>query len=110
MCTLDTDFGNCGCSLPKESPLSAASVHYNDAQSGGDMTNTNNYIPWRTNSTPAVTPSSLPSVREPVLPATDQSFQRTNEPLDMEQPPPDSVDDWFDLLGLSLDATSSENC
>ena len=53
--------------------------------------------------------SALLFARQPVLSATNQSFETTENPADIQQPPPHVVDHWFDYLGLSLDPTSSDN-
>ena len=53
--------------------------------------------------------SSVPFAKQPVTSATNESFESTENSLDIQQPPPHMVDYWFDQLGLSLDPTSSEN-
>ena len=53
--------------------------------------------------------SSLPFARQPVTSATNESFESTEDLVDIHQPPPNVIDYWFDHLGLSLDPTSSEN-
>ena len=55
-----------------------------------------------------VTPNLL-FARQPVISATNESLESTENPMDIQQPPPHVVDYWFDRLGLSLDHTSSEN-
>ena len=57
----------------------------------------------------AGTTSSSLFARQPVPSTTDEPFESTEDPVDMHQPHPHVVDHWFDLLGLSLDPTSSEN-
>ena len=53
--------------------------------------------------------SSLPMPRQPVPSKIDESLERTEDPLDIRQPPPHVVDYWFHQLGLSLGPTLSEN-
>ena len=57
----------------------------------------------------ADTTSSLLVARQPVIPEASGLFESTNNPVDIQQPPPHVVDYWFDRLGLSLDPTPSEN-
>ena len=55
-----------------------------------------------------ITPTLL-FARQPLTSATNESFESTGNPSDIQQPPPHVIDYWFDYLGLSLDPTSSEN-
>jgi len=57
----------------------------------------------------AGTPSSVLFAGGPTISITDESSKGTDNPIDIQQPPPHVVDYWFDRLGLSLDPTSSEN-
>ena len=50
---------------------------------------------------------SLSSAGQSGFSASDQSFRGTNDPLNIQQPPPDVIDYWFDLLGLSFDSPPS---
>ena len=47
--------------------------------------------------------------RQPLASVTNESFESTENSLDIQQPPPHVIDYWFHRLGLSLDPTSSEN-
>ena len=53
--------------------------------------------------------STLLFERQPLTSPTNESFESTEISLDIHQPPPHVIDYWFKRLGLSLDATSSEN-
>src|SRR5258706_8597981 len=67
------------------------------------------YTTGHTNSMPEDITSSLLFARQPVISAPNESFERTEHPVDIQQPPPHVIDYWFYQLGLSLDPTSSEN-
>ena len=103
--------GECDCHLPPGGPLSPL---YDDAQEGDSATNA--YTPWDIDFTSAAAAAaaatSLPSTRQPEFgwfPASDQLFEGASDPLNIQQPPPDVINYWFDRLGLSLDPTSSQN-
>ena len=53
--------------------------------------------------------SSLHFATQPVISATKEQFESTEDPIDMQQPPPHVVNYWYDHLELSLDLPSSEN-
>ena len=55
--------------------------------------------------------SSLHFATQPVMiiSATNEQFECTENPVDIQQPPPHVVDYWYDQLALSLDLKSSEN-
>ena len=55
-----------------------------------------------------ITSTSL-FARQPVIPATSESFETTEHPENIQQPPPHVIDYWFYQLGLSLGPTSSED-
>ena len=93
------------CPLPSWGPLSP--LQYSDAQEGENTTNA--YTSWDINLTSTPATSSLPFARLPGFSATEQSFEGTNDLLNIQQPPPDVVDYWFDWFGLSLDPPSSQN-
>ena len=53
--------------------------------------------------------STLPFARQPVISTINESFESTENSVDIHQPPPHVVNYWYNQLGLALDPTSSEN-
>ena len=66
----------------------------------------------RTGSIPEDITSSLLFAKRAshIISATNESFERTEDPATIQQPPPYVIDYWFDHLGLSLDPSFSEHC
>jgi len=80
-----------------------------DAKLGEKINYQYAYITGRTGSFPEDITSGLLSARQPVISATNESFESTENPADVQQPPPHVIDYWFDHLGLSLDPSFSEH-
>ena len=53
--------------------------------------------------------SSFHFATQPVISATKEQFESTENSVGIQQPSPHVVDYWYDRLELSLDLTSSEN-
>ena len=107
MCIHNATYCDCDCHLPSES-LHSAPISHGNARSGERINYHSTHTPFHssyTSSDVGTTPSlALASV--PASSAADQSLQSMDDLVDI-QPPPHVVDYFFDLLGLSLDPTSS---
>jgi len=89
--------------------LHSALIMHANARIGETSNYHYEYTTDHTGSMSTGTPSSLLFARKPTISITDESSEGTDNPMDIQQPPPHVVDYWFDQLGLSLDSTSSEN-
>ena len=89
--------------------LHSAPILHADAKSGDRINRQYTHFTCCTGYMFACATSSLPFAKQPVPSATDESFESTEDPMDIHQPPPHVVDYWFNQLGLSLNPTSSEN-
>src|SRR5258706_5225591 len=89
--------------------LHSAPILHADVKSGGRINNQYTCATCCTGFLLAGATSSLLFERRPVPSTTDESFESTEDPIDIHQPPPHVVDYWFDRLGLSLNPTSSKN-
>ena len=89
--------------------LHSALIMHADARIGETSNCSYTYTIGYTGSMFVDTPSSLLFARGRTISITDESSKGTDNPMDIQQPPPHVVDYWFDRLGLSLDPTSSEN-
>ena len=90
------------------SPYSVPTLHA-DARIGEGINCPHEYAAGHTGSMFEDITSVLLFARQPLTSATSESFESTENSLDIQQPPPHVIDYWFDHLGLSLDPTSSEN-
>ena len=111
MCIHNTMYYHNDCCLSSGS-LHSAPVSHGDASSGERTDYHSTHTPTHTSYTsPDVdTTPSLALASVPVFSAADQSLQSLSmEDLVDIQPPPHVIDYWFELLGLSLDPTSSES-
>ena len=88
--------------------LHPAPILHADAESGHQINCQYTHTTCRTEFMPACATSSLPFASQPVPSTTDESFESTEDPIDIHQPPPHVIDHWFDQLRLSLNPTSSE--
>ena len=110
MCIYDAIACDCDCDFPMNSTgLSSAPILHTDARIGekinGKYTHNTDYTgPVSTDII-----SRSPFASQPVISATNQSFESTGISADIQQPPPHVVDYWFNQLGLSLDPLSPEN-
>ena len=109
MCIHNTTDYHSDCCLPSES-LHSAPISHADSRSGERINCHSTHTPIHTSYTsPDVdTTPSLALASVPGFSAADQSLQSMEDLVDI-QPPPHVIDYWFDLLGLSLDTTSSGN-
>ena len=89
--------------------LHPAPILHADAKGGDQINCQYTHTTCRTGFMSECATSSLPLQSQPVLSTTDESFESTEDPIDIHQPPPHVIDYWFDQLGLSLDPTSLEN-
>ena len=89
--------------------LHSAPILYTDVKSGDKNDSQCTCTTCCTGFIPAGATSGLLFEREPRPSTTDRSFESTEDPIDIHQPPPHVVNYWFDWLGLSLDPTTSEN-
>ena len=109
MCIHNATYCDSDCCLPQGSSHSAP-ISHDDARSEERINYHSIHSLFRTSYTsPDVeaTPSlALASVS--VFSAADQSLENMEDLVDI-QPPPYVIDYWFDLLGLTLDTTSSGN-
>ena len=109
MCIHNTTYYHSDCCLPSGSLHSAPTSH-GEARSGERINYHSTRTPFHTSYTsPDIdTIPSLALANVPVFSPADQSLQSMEDLVDI-QPPPHVIDYWFDLLGLSLDSTSSES-
>ena len=109
MCIHNTTYYDNDCCSPTGN-LPPASISHDNERSGERINYHSTHTPFHTGYTsPDVdTTPSLALASVPVFLAADQSLQSMEDLVDI-QPPPHVIDYWFDLLGLSLDTTSSEN-
>ena len=84
-------------------------ILYADATLGEKIDYQCAYTTGRTGSIPEDITFSLLFAKQPVISATNESFVRTENPADIQQPPPHVIDYWFDHLGFSLDSSFSEH-
>ena len=89
--------------------LHPAPILHADARTGERINCPYGYTTGPTGSISEDITSALLFARQPLNSVTNESFESTEISLDIQQPPPHVIDYWFDQLGLSLDATSSEN-
>ena len=67
------------------------------------------YTTGHTGSIPENPTLSLQFAEQPVISAPNESFERIESPVDIQQPAPRVIDYWFDQLGLSANPIASEN-
>ena len=67
------------------------------------------YTTGRAGPIPEDITSSLLFARQPVISTTNESFESTENPVDIQQPPPYVIDYWFDHLALSLNSSFPEH-
>jgi len=103
MCIHDATSYDCDVCLP----LHSAHILYGVADSGERINY--HYTNGYTNFTSTDTALSSPSAQRPIRSTPDQPVETTENSMNMQQPPDDVIDYWFDRLGLSLDFPSSEN-
>ena len=90
--------------------MHSAPILHTDAKLGGKINRQYAYTAVHTDSRPEdATSSLLPARQQLVISAQNESFERTENPVDTQPPPPHVIDYWFDQLGLSSDLAFSEN-
>ena len=87
----------------------SAPILHADARIGESINCPYDYTTGHTGSMSEDITSTLLFARQPLTPVTNESYESTENSLDIQQPPPHVIDYWFDWLGLSLGPTSSEN-
>jgi len=103
MCIHDATSYDCAVCLP----LPSTPILYGVADSGERINY--NYTTGYANFTSTDTALSSPSAQQPARSTRDQPVETMENSMNMQQPPDDVIDYWFDRLGLSLDLPSSEN-
>ena len=101
MCIYSTGSSDCDC--PQSSGGLLSHLEHHNAQEAEKSTNA-----YDIDFTPAAA-LFLSSAGQPGFCASDQSLGGTNDPPNIHQPPPNVIDYWFDLLGLSFDPAPSED-
>ena len=87
----------------------SAPILHADARIGESINCPYDYTTGHTGSMSEDITSTLLFARQPLTSVTNESFESTENSLDIQQPPPHVIDYWFNQLGLSLDTASSKN-